>query len=159
MRAPRKAALLKELWGLQKWANQTCLRVCAPPTCGHPGGKAPKMRQQREKALKRFHKWIAKPGNRELHNSRNRRRAAEVKREAFQLLGGCCAFCGNCIQEALEVDHVNGRRGGDRSTGKQLAQAIVNGDVMRHEVQLLCGTCHNIKSHNNGEYVSSRGAA
>lgn len=74
-------------------------------------------------------------------NARKRRQAL------INDLGGSCACCGETTYEFLEIDHIYNNGGEHR---KELNRPALNtSDLRKHmdELQVLCGNCHNSKSH------------
>jgi hypothetical protein len=87
----------------------------------------------------------------------------KLKTNAHRVLGGFCASCG--ASEGLEIDHL-------KPSYKELIQTLIgkklakNGQRRYHEIrlllnkgyrpeeffQLLCGTCHNLKTDKNKDW-------
>lgn len=67
------------------------------------------------------------------------------KVRAFMLLGGRCENCGDNRMQALELDHINGNGSKER---KSLGHIKMFNEVFKRpsDFQLLCGTCHNLKT-------------
>jgi 5-methylcytosine-specific restriction endonuclease McrA len=83
------------------------------------------------------------------------KRSQHMKKvRAFMLLGGKCYNCGDNRMQALEFDHLNGN-------GSKERQEIGRGATMTQEVlkrpfdfQILCGSCHNLKTSNVEQAVA-----
>lgn len=73
----------------------------------------------------------------------------EYKDQIIEMLGGCCVECGyNENILGLEIDHINNNGCEDRGNRKgpsatDFKKWIINNCV---GLQLLCGTCHSIKT-------------
>src|SRR5688572_21889891 len=70
--------------------------------------------------------------------------------DAIQALGGVCVRCGANDLRALEIDHVT-RVPGTRAarTGAMVRltwRKLRDGEYDGPELQVLCGSCHNIKT-------------
>lgn len=83
-----------------------------------------------------------------------RRHLRETRQRVLDALGACCAHCGYAADmRGLEIDHVNEDghverkarvNGLARSTYyRNMLRSIAAGD---HGLQVLCGTCHSIKT-------------
>ena len=77
------------------------------------------------------------------------------KVRAFMLLGGKCYECGDNRMQTLELDHIN-------NNGAEERRNIGRGNMMVKEVfkrpfdfQLLCGSCHNLKTSGCLEIANS----
>jgi len=79
-------------------------------------------------------------------------RRERSRRNAILKLGGCCSNCGTMDHRVLEFDHIDPRGGRiDRKTlgisQDKLLRIISKGNV--DNVQLLCASCHRIKTREN----------
>jgi len=79
-------------------------------------------------------------------------RRERSRRNAILKLGGCCSHCGTMDHRVLEFDHIDPRGGRvDRKTlgisQDKLLRIISKGNV--DNVQLLCASCHRIKTKGN----------
>jgi ribosomal protein S27AE len=79
----------------------------------------------------------------EYHREYNKRRYYKVRAEAIQLLGGKCNKCGSA--EELEIDHVD-RKQKSFEISKIWALAREKFLAELAKCQLLCKSCHRIKS-------------
>lgn len=71
---------------------------------------------------------------------------------AVKRLGGKCNTCGyNENYLGLDIDHINnnGKYERDYTSKSLMYSKIMNGDI--EDYQLLCGTCHYIKTRHNPE--------
>lgn len=75
-----------------------------------------------------------------------------VRNNLIKLLGGKCSMCGLSDIRALELDHMNndGKYHRDRLGGaiNEWFYYIKHFDECRSILQVLCGSCHNIKTYN-----------
>lgn len=72
-----------------------------------------------------------------------RRHAAKLRAELIEAYGGACECCGESQPEFLTVDHVNGRKEGERRlTGMKLWAYVRRLGFPRDEFQLLCFNCN-----------------
>ena len=85
------------------------------------------------------------------HKAWRDKRRNEYRAEAFDYLGNCCNTCGyNENHDGLEIDHINPRR--SDNTGFKFSSSTwwtKTWDKIIIELdkcQLLCGTCHRIKT-------------
>ncbi len=79
-----------------------------------------------------------------------------TKEEVVELFGGKCVKCGFSDIRALQMDHVNGKKGMPRSIRKRgghyLYRNIITGKVSKDLFQLLCANCNWIKRAENDEH-------
>lgn len=69
---------------------------------------------------------------------------------AYEVLGHCCARCGECDPMVLEFNHTNGggkehrlALGEERSHGSNFVRWVLdNPEEAREQVELLCANCH-----------------
>lgn len=103
--------------------------------------------------------------NRDYFRTENGRRARSraslaykdrIKEKIFALLGGLCRHCGFDNKLALQIDHINGGGGKERSMFKSpttyysnVLRTIELGD---EKYQLLCANCNVIKKMVNKEF-------
>lgn len=75
----------------------------------------------------------------------------QLRAEVLRLLGGSCARCGyDGDPRGLEIDHIDGDRNG---TSNRMAMLRARRDpAYRATLQLLCGTCHRIKTIENEDW-------
>lgn len=84
-----------------------------------------------------------------------RKRDAETKRKALEILGGRCVHCGETDQRCLTIDHKYGAelgRDDNMRGGIALQRAIVSGRADLSELQLLCANCNLRKRIERGEH-------
>ena len=75
-----------------------------------------------------------------------------LRKEALEALGGKCTWCGFDDWRALQIDHIDGRKGQKRLNGagqRVLLHEIIDGFV--HGLQLLCANCNWIKRYEEDE--------
>lgn len=72
---------------------------------------------------------------------------ATKREQAIETLGGRCVACGFDNPLGLEIDHI-ARVGRTREACYTMYARIIAGDT--ENVQVLCGTCHNIKTRTEG---------
>ena len=85
--------------------------------------------------------------------TKHQRRNRAARLEAINILGGCCARCGEDDKRVLQINHVfndgNHHQGRDRgaNSGPQLARKIVSGAVNTDHFEILCANCHMIVTY------------
>lgn len=84
-------------------------------------------------------------------------RHKQIKKEAFQLLGSKCKYCGNEDMRCLQIDHIEPVYNGHSTLhGLFLCRQILRtGDITN--LQLLCANCHAIKSHEEAWLYGKKG--
>lgn len=85
----------------------------------------------------------------ECRNWRDRLSLRQQRFDAITALGGVCTSCGNSDIRALEIDHVYGdghlhKRNGN--VQRKMYRKLKDGTYDGPELQVLCGSCHNIKT-------------
>lgn len=92
-------------------------------------------------------------------NNHARLRAVDIQKttaarqEVIDLLGGKCSTCSFSDIRALEIDHIQGDGYLEKATGTITRyRKLVNTPNLVERFQLLCGNCHNIKTHDRGEH-------
>ena len=79
-----------------------------------------------------------------------RRKRRELKRKAFEALGGAvCARCGFEDVRALQFDHIHG--GGNQQRSKNMSTQYAYIIAHTDEFQVLCANCNWIKRDENRE--------
>jgi len=88
----------------------------------------------------------------EYHRIRARANRRSLRNRVLLALGNKCARCPQTDPRCLQVDHKDG--GGNRERRLLGGTERVYRKVLRHPdlYQLLCGNCHLVKTHENGEY-------
>lgn len=74
-------------------------------------------------------------------------------------LGGKCIRCGYDLDfRGLQIDHINGNGKEDRKkVGSRIARYYVNNiEEAKLKLQVLCGTCHSIKTFENCESANDK---
>jgi 5-methylcytosine-specific restriction endonuclease McrA len=85
---------------------------------------------------------------RECQAARKREQYAELRAQVVTEYGGACAVCGDDRLMALDLEHINNDGRVDRAGGVPNAawlRRLLNGPK-RDDLQVLCGSCHNIKT-------------
>jgi 5-methylcytosine-specific restriction endonuclease McrA len=80
---------------------------------------------------------------------------AALRREVIQSLGGKCSSCQLLDHRALEIDHINGDgylERGSKVHSSSRYKKILALENKSEKYQILCGSCHNIKTYENGEH-------
>lgn len=93
--------------------------------------------------------------NREHLLVKERSKNALLRLEVIDKLGGRCSLCGLSDHRALEFDHVNGDGYLERSSTVHSSSKYIRmlkRDDLFKQFQLLCGSCHNIKTYEKGEH-------
>jgi len=87
-----------------------------------------------------------------LSRAAGKRSLVRTRKAVFDLLGDKCVRCGFSDKRALQVDHVNGRRGESGThTGRYLYRQIILGKLPKEGFQVLCANCNWIKRSENNE--------
>jgi DNA-binding XRE family transcriptional regulator len=76
------------------------------------------------------------------------------RRQAVEILGGCCAVCGYSDERALQIDHINGggKKEIDNTTSYARHKWIIDyPDKAKKKYQILCANCNWIKRYENKE--------
>ena len=88
--------------------------------------------------------------------NRERKYAQRTRKAVLEALGGECVKCGYKDERALQIDHINGGGGKERSDRK--FSGVFNLHVLRsfiskeNKYQLLCANCNWIKRSENREH-------
>lgn len=93
------------------------------------------------------------------NRGRDRLRDTQQRHDLIRLLGGECVACGyNANILGLVLDHVRGDGAADRKRiGNKIARYYTkNLNEAKENLQVLCATCNQIKSHSNSEHNRSR---
>ena len=73
-----------------------------------------------------------------------------LRLEVLQAYGNACVWCREGRPECLELDHINNDGNKHRETLSSPAQLhswLKNNNYPEDVVQILCGSCHNMKSY------------
>ena len=91
------------------------------------------------------------PATREERNESTRLSQLDLRRETFDLMGGCCKHCGNTDLRVLEIEHTKNDGGywrkkqGHRPHLKRIRDDLREGHNT-YFVEALCANCHAIKT-------------
>jgi 5-methylcytosine-specific restriction endonuclease McrA len=79
-----------------------------------------------------------------------RARAAALRIEAIEALGGCCVIeeCGEMDPDVLEIDHIVPVRGRKRPSPRMVYLAVLRGETAN--LQVTCANCHRRKTRLEG---------
>lgn len=72
-------------------------------------------------------------------------RERDYRLKALKILGNQCCRCGIEDIRVLQIDHVEGKGGLERTRRKSINKAIALGKVKAGKYQLLCANCNWIK--------------
>jgi hypothetical protein len=93
--------------------------------------------------------------NSDANYSRRKARHAELRRMAIERMGGHCVSCGLTDYRALQFDHIDGGGAEYKQRGRNLRllyRKIADGTVA-NGLQLLCASCHAIKTYTCGDHL------
>ena len=65
-----------------------------------------------------------------------------IRREAIEMLGEKCVYCGCNDYDALEFNHINGEGNKRSNNSKSLPLEIVKGRIPKEEIELTCKICN-----------------
>ena len=100
-----------------------------------------------QKRWKKYAKPQSKAGRKQPNSTEASKRTQHLQKvRAFMLLGGKCYECGDNRMQTLELDHVN-NNGAEERRKFGRANAMIKEVFKRpFDFQLLCGSCHNLKT-------------
>lgn len=89
-----------------------------------------------------------KDKQREFQRLWRRKYRLDQKLKAIEILGGKCKNCGVTDYRCLEFDHIKPElREPSSHISHLVIRAIVTGKLTNNEIQLLCASCHSIKTY------------
>lgn len=88
----------------------------------------------------------------------NREKYAELRQQVIEIYGGECVVCGDDRVQALDLDHVNDDGAVERITSRQdhTWLRFLRDSERREDLQVLCGSCHSIKTRGGDPAVLLR---
>lgn len=108
--------------------------------------------EKRKQYLKKYWK-----DNKDRYNEKKKQRDLKIKTEIFSALGNKCS-CGFSDIRALQIDHIKGGGGKERSiVGKGNLYLYIrrimlkNPEKFKNKYQILCANCNWIKRYTNNE--------
>jgi hypothetical protein len=109
--------------------------------------------EKRRESQQRWHRNNLER-SRELSRDSAKKRRHTLRAEAITAYGSVCVGCGEVRPGCLEFDHIHEdgclhRR--SLSSPTQLYAWLKNNNYPKDVVQLLCGSCHNLKSYSGAE--------
>lgn len=95
--------------------------------------------------LKSYHQQYRRD-HKDFLTARKREAANQAKIEGIKAYGGKCVCCGEKRIEFLTIDHIKGRQGEKKRTGKQGWLRLKYQGFPKRNIQLMCFNCNCAKS-------------
>lgn len=82
--------------------------------------------------------------NREISKNWYKNRYQKMRIHTLDFLGGRCAVCSFSDYDVLQIDHIIPIKlsAGKRMSNNQMFFHILNGNISKNELQILCANCH-----------------